>query len=215
MNPPGTSRNIRWALMVVTAGGLLAGPRVARAEVERGGQVVLAAGGAVGQTYRSVVNDSIALDQGSDGKAGGELGVRLWAGPVVVGGTAMGILNLFGPSERALLADAGVKAELGRWRLMALLEYGAHRVSDLGGDFLATATSPSSVTVPCWGARLSIDRKRPAPSHLAWGLSFFVLNDQRTRDINVDVSALWGTRSDRFRVGGTMAGAMFRLTLGS
>ena len=187
---------------------------VARAEAAPGGQVVLALGGTIGQTYRSIQDGGIALERDAAGRLGGEFGLRFWLGSVVIGGTAALATAPFEPSDSLLLGEAGARIDRGRWRLMALLDYGQHTVDDLGTDFLASPTGPSSTTVACVGPRLSIERR--GSTGFGWGFSFFLVRDLQRRDVEVQVSRAWdGEDTEAFRVGGWIGGALLRISLGS
>ncbi len=184
--------------------------------VDLGGQVGLGAGLTVGETLRDAgpsKRDSYGI--------GIDISGRFWAGPALLGATAVMLPRLVsGTSERVAVGGAGGQFPLGSgWRIMSMLELGAHSFNGLGKYFLSdSGQGGGSATLPCWGARLELEERavRPAAATpgFSLGFSLFFLADLTTREQDVSINGIGGAQ-ERNHVGGKLVGVTVRALFGS
>jgi hypothetical protein len=203
--------------IVLAAIALVIGaPDIARAG-ERAGEFAFGLDLVAGTTYRRINVENRVVEAGGGG-IGLDVGGRLWAGPVVVGATALALPGIAGPTELVAVAGAGAKLELGPGlRLISLLEGGIHGFMHMGGSLLDEVEG-GTAALPCWGARLMLV-KRPAQARLA-ALAFglFVLVDRGSAEVRPRVKGFLGSDynpADRHRAGGKLIGLSLNVVLGS
>jgi hypothetical protein len=185
--------------------------------LDTGVRLGIGAGLAGGPTSENISEQSYHRGEKTGGGLAGEVNVHGWAGPVIIGVDAVGATTVLGPSDGVLMAGAGGTARLGeRWRLSLLGEGGRHTMTGLGSTLFVSPTSPSTVRLTCWGARLAVERTRQPPSPWAFGFTMFYLVDQGRHELTVRTTGLIGSGEDqRVRAGGRLFGMMFRVAFGS
>jgi hypothetical protein len=148
---------------------------------------------------------------GGGGGLEGQLGGRLWLGPLVMRGTVTVSPGLFSPTESAALMGAGLTFGIGPTsRVTVLAERGVHHWSRFGEIF---DDSTATATLPCWGARVVIEGPPGAPWRLSHGLAMFVLKDAGSKEVNAAPGSFAATSS--YRAGGVLAGAVYQVGFGS
>jgi hypothetical protein len=195
---------------------VLGAPAIARAGTA-GGEFAFGLNLATGTTYRQFNVENRVVEAGGGG-IGLDLAGRLWAGPVVIGATALALPGMVGPTELVAVAGAGAKLELGPGlRLISLLEGGVHGFMHIGGGLLDEVEG-GTAALPCWGARLMLV-KRPAQARLAaLALGLFVLVDRGSAEVRPRVRGFLGSDynpADRHRAGGKLIGLTINVVLGS
>jgi hypothetical protein len=180
--------------------------------LELGGQFGFGPAFAVGTSHRKVTPTR------TSGADGGGLGVdvagRAWLGRLVAGGNLM-MVGLIGANDLVVTGGAGVRLQTANWRVMPMLEAGAHTVSGMGSGGLFTDTVGSPATVPCGVDRLALVKRPVRPKPISLGLSFFLLVDGGTKEVDVQSHTFAFTSDSRYRAGGVLGGMTLHVTAGS